>query len=159
MSKGVLQFWHIVAVASQVLPHFRHSRASFYANKLTESQLKAFFGWSGGSRMVATYVHLSGRDVDNAVLLANGIINEKGERTMPKLVSRICLKCGKTCEATATICQNCNTPLDIDPSKQFNELQDVKKELGLLKAFINYVSSKDDNMKGYLEKAANEMKG
>ena len=136
---------------------FRHSRASFYANKLTESQLKAFFGWSGGSRMVATYVHLSGRDVDNAVLLANGIINEKGERTMPKLVSRICLKCGKTCEATATICQNCNTPLDIDPSKQFNELQEVKKELGLLKSFINYVSSKDDKMKEYLERSAGEM--
>ena len=43
-------------------PHtFRHSRATFYANKLTEQQLKVFFGWTGDSRMAATYVHLSGR--------------------------------------------------------------------------------------------------
>ncbi|MDE1810668.1 MAG: tyrosine-type recombinase/integrase, partial [Candidatus Micrarchaeota archaeon] len=46
-------------------PHaFRHARATYYASRLTEQQLKAFFGWTGDSRMASTYVHLSGRDID-----------------------------------------------------------------------------------------------
>ncbi len=34
-------------IQKRIYPHlFRHSRASFYANKLTEQQLKVYFGWS-----------------------------------------------------------------------------------------------------------------
>jgi len=47
---------------------FRHSRATELANHLTEPQLKEFLGWSPHSRMPSLYVHLSGRDVDRAIL-------------------------------------------------------------------------------------------
>ncbi|WP_232820545.1 tyrosine-type recombinase/integrase [Halorussus litoreus] len=46
--------------------HFRHSRATHLANWLTEAQLCEWFGWVQGSRVPARYVHLSGRDIDNA---------------------------------------------------------------------------------------------
>ena len=50
-------------------PHiFRHSRATFLAKHLTESQLKQFFGWTQSSTMAARYVHLSGRDLDDTLL-------------------------------------------------------------------------------------------
>ena len=50
-------------------PHlFRHSRATFLAKHLTEAQMKEYFGWTQASDMAAIYVHLSGRDVDNALL-------------------------------------------------------------------------------------------
>jgi len=50
-------------------PHiFRHSRATFLAKHLTESQLKQFFGWTQSSNMAARYVHLSGRDLDLTIL-------------------------------------------------------------------------------------------
>ncbi|ETA68863.1 site-specific recombinase XerD [Methanolobus tindarius DSM 2278] len=52
---------------------FRHSRATHMANYLTEFQMCQYFGWTLGSDMPATYVHLSGRDVDDAVLKANGV--------------------------------------------------------------------------------------
>ena len=46
--------------------HFRHSRATYLANYLTEAQMCAWFGWVPGSRVPGRYVHLSGRDIDQA---------------------------------------------------------------------------------------------
>lgn len=46
--------------------HFRHSRATYLANYLTEAQMCEWFGWSPGSRVPGRYVHLSGRDIDRA---------------------------------------------------------------------------------------------
>lgn len=55
----------------RVNPHsFRHARASNLANVPTEAQMKEYLGWVGDSRMAATYVHLSGRNVDNALFQA-----------------------------------------------------------------------------------------
>lgn len=45
----------------------RHSRATFLATKLTEAQMNIIFGWKQGSDMPSIYVHLSGRDVDDAI--------------------------------------------------------------------------------------------
>lgn len=46
--------------------HFRHSRATYLANYLTEAQMCEWFGWVRGSRVPGRYVHLSGRDIDRA---------------------------------------------------------------------------------------------
>ncbi|MGM0388525.1 MAG: tyrosine-type recombinase/integrase [Natrinema limicola] len=46
--------------------HFRHRRATYLANYLTEAQLCEWFGWVQGSRVPGRYVHLSGRDIDRA---------------------------------------------------------------------------------------------
>jgi integrase/recombinase XerD len=51
--------------------HFRHSRATELAKSFTESQLCEYLGWVQGSKEAVTYVHLSGRDMDNAVLKMN----------------------------------------------------------------------------------------
>ncbi|MDP4197934.1 MAG: tyrosine-type recombinase/integrase, partial [Bacteroidota bacterium] len=61
-------------VNKKIHPHlFRHSRCTYMANYLTEAQMNAYFGWVQGSGMPSIYVHLSGRDIDDAVLKANGI--------------------------------------------------------------------------------------
>jgi integrase len=65
-------------IQKNVYPHLlRHSRATHLANILTEAQMKEFFGWTQGSNMASIYVHLSGRDVDDALLKAYGI--KKGD--------------------------------------------------------------------------------
>ena len=56
---------------------FRHSRASYLAQFLTESQMRVFFGWQGASNMVATYVHLSDRDVGDKILELSNMSTEK----------------------------------------------------------------------------------
>ncbi len=57
--------------------HFRHSRAIELAKSFTEAQLCEYFGWMQGSKEAATYVHLSGRDMDDATLKYYGIKNEE----------------------------------------------------------------------------------
>lgn len=71
-------------VSKRVNPHiFRHTRATHLARYLTDSQLKAFFGWSQGSTITRTYIHLSGQDVDDAILLA---YNKKRKESDGKIV-------------------------------------------------------------------------
>jgi len=65
-------------VTKKVNPHnFRHSQATLLAGKLTEQLLKMYFGWSGDSRMAATYVHMSNEQLTDAVIEARGIENGK----------------------------------------------------------------------------------
>ncbi len=52
----------------------RHTRATELANILTDAQMKEHLGWVQGSEMPSVYVHLSGRDVDSALLKAQGIM-------------------------------------------------------------------------------------
>ncbi|WP_049890857.1 tyrosine-type recombinase/integrase [Methanohalobium evestigatum] len=60
-------------INKRIHPHlFRHSRCTYMANYLTEAQMNHYFGWVQGSNMPSIYVHLSGRDIDDAILKANG---------------------------------------------------------------------------------------
>jgi site-specific recombinase XerD len=62
-------------INKKIHPHlFRHSRCTYMANYLTEAQMNLYFGWVQGSDMPSVYVHLSGRDVDDAILKANGVL-------------------------------------------------------------------------------------
>ena len=105
-------------IDKRIYPHlFRHSRATSYANRLTEQQLKNVFGWTGDSSMAATYVHLSQRDVDKAVMEANGM---KVFDTEPetKLKSRICPKCRSINGMDFSFCSKCGSALDIGVALQ-----------------------------------------
>jgi site-specific recombinase XerD len=65
-------------INKKVYPHLlRHSRATHLASFLTEAQMKEFFGWTQSSNMASIYVHLSGRDVDNALLKIYGLKKEE----------------------------------------------------------------------------------
>lgn len=98
-------------IPKRVYPHlFRHSRATYYANKLTEPQLKKFFGWVPDSNMTETYVHLSGRDIDGAVLKANGIDKVREQKT--KLKWRVCLRCRSRNTPDAVYCNMCAKRID-----------------------------------------------
>jgi integrase len=99
-------------INKRIHPHlFRHSRCTFIANYLTEAQMNIYFGWIQGSNMPGVYVHLSGRDVDYAILKANGvldkdtktpIVNSVTESPKLDLSSIIEAKVGKLVEAKIT---------------------------------------------------------
>ena len=112
LSKMIKEMATKAGIQKRVYPNlFRHSRVFYYANKLTEQQLKAFFGWTGGSQMAATYVHLSGRDIDNAVLQANGakVDNSVIE---PKLKVKVCRRCQFSNPIESKYCNRCGAPLN-----------------------------------------------
>ena len=113
-------------IKKRIHPHlFRHSRATHMANTLTEQQLKMLFGWAGDSKMASVYVHLSGRDLDDAVLRANGLVSVNKEPEKPLLTLKRCLKCHSNNEATNKFCKNCGSPLDVSTKEQIERLENV----------------------------------
>ncbi|MFH0737097.1 MAG: site-specific integrase [Candidatus Micrarchaeota archaeon] len=120
----------IAGIKKRVYPHlFRHSRATALANKLTEAQMKEFFGWTQGSDMAATYVHLSGRDVDSTLLQMYSMKDVPVQKEV-KLDIRICLRCKEKNSPTQSFCGRCGNPLDEklileDPNKKPNELMNA----------------------------------
>ncbi|MCW6159507.1 MAG: tyrosine-type recombinase/integrase [Candidatus Micrarchaeales archaeon] len=115
-------------IDKRIYPHlFRHSRASYYANKMTEQQLKSLFGWAGDSRMASTYVHLSGRDIDSAAMQANGL-KPKEIDSKPKLSAVECKRCRNKNEPNAAYCASCGAPLEIQNAMRIKEETEKTKE-------------------------------
>ncbi len=107
-------------------PHnFRHSRATHLANDLTEAQLCEFFGWTQGSDQASTYVHLSGRDIDKAILKTYGI--EEGEQKKEKNVLKPikCPRCEEVNEATNKFCRRCGRVIDEEAETEL-----IRKDTG-----------------------------
>jgi len=120
----------MAGIKKRVHPHlFRHSRATALAIKLTEHQMKEYFGWTQGSDMAATYVHLSGRDVDSTLLQMYSLKDVPVQKEV-KLDIRICMRCKEKNSPTQSFCGKCGNPLDErqlleDPNKKPNELMNA----------------------------------
>ena len=100
-------------IKKRVHPHlFRHTRATHLANSLTEAQMREFFGWTKRSEIPAVYVHLSGRDIDQALLKHYGVkaAEEKQGEEVLKLAE--CPRCKFVNPAGAKFCMRCSMVLD-----------------------------------------------
>jgi len=96
-----------------VNPHnFRHSRATELAKHLTEAQLCQVMGWVQGSKQTGTYVHLSQRDTDEAILKIYGLL-EKKEKQQNRLMTITCPRCGRDNPPNNRICMFCGMALDV----------------------------------------------
>jgi ribosomal protein L40E len=107
-------------LSKKVHPHkLRHSRATFLASKLTEAQMNQVFGWKQGSDMPSIYVHLSGRDLDDAILGVYGL--RKVEDKEPKLKPKICPRCNTSNSFDARFCMKCGLALDLRAAQEIEE--------------------------------------
>ena len=79
-----------------------------------ESHLKGVGGWTSDSRMPGVYIHLSGIDVEETVLRANGV---EMEPPKPTLRPMTCSRCGFVNEPTAIYCSKCGTGLREKPDE------------------------------------------
>jgi integrase/recombinase XerD len=98
----------------------RHSRATELATILTEAQMKEHFGWVPGSYMPSTYVHLSGRDVDGAILKAHGISVDEGSMSGAKITLTKCPRCAKDITSEDQFCPACGMVLDAKVAVQLD---------------------------------------
>ncbi len=120
-------------IKKRVNPHlFRHSRATALANKLTEAQMKEYFGWTQSSEMASVYVHLSGRDVDSAILQLHGLKNGQ-EKKEDSFRAKDCHRCKQPNSPTSKFCTKCGAVLQLEVALQIeNECKkgnDVLNEL------------------------------
>ena len=108
--------------------HYRHSRASHLATELKEAQLCEWFGWVQGSDVPARYVHLSGRDIDNAYDQMHGLYEPEEDEETPDVVE--CSRCSELNEPSASYCIRCGFALDQETAAEIEEQaeQDVKED-------------------------------
>jgi integrase/recombinase XerD len=101
-------------IRKRLNPHiFRHSRATFLAHHLTESQMKEFFGWVQASDMAGIYVHMSGRDVDSHLLAkVYGVRPNGNGENETVLKPRTCPRCNQSNAPTNRFCSVCGMVLD-----------------------------------------------
>jgi len=99
--------------------HYRHSRASHLATELKEAQLCEWFGWVQGSDVPARYVHLSGRDIDNAYDQMHGLYEPDDDEQHPDVVE--CPRCQELNEPDAAYCMRCGFALDQETAAELEE--------------------------------------
>lgn len=115
LNKKLKQYAEQAGIKRRIYPHlFRHSRATALASKLTEAQMKEHFGWVQSSDMASVYVHLSGRDVDEALLKTYGITVKEEQKKEENLKPRTCPRCKVANSPISKFCQRCGTVLDVE---------------------------------------------
>jgi integrase len=130
-------------IEKKVNPHsFRHDRATHLAANFTEQQLKVFLGWSPTSTQPATYVHLSGKNLDDAVLNMYGI--KKDQEGPEFLKPGVCPRCRELTAVNANFCLKCGMPLD----KEFENRIDANFK----EASIKVIDFNDPDIKAQLLK-------
>jgi hypothetical protein len=114
--------------------HFRHSRASELAQKLTESQLCEYLGWVQGSGQASTYVHLSGKNIDDAILKMHGL--KKDDDVVKRFSPIECPRCKTVNDPSSKFCSQCGMGLDERTMIEFDkEKEKAAKEGFMLQQF------------------------
>ena len=118
-------------IKKRIHPHlFRHTRATILASKVTEAPLESQMGWVHGSKQTRTYVHLSLRDQDNAILKAYGVkVNE--DQTINEDRPKECPRCHALNPSDAQYCRNCWMPFDVKVALEMEEKE--KKTIEAIK--------------------------
>ena len=111
--------------------HFRHSRATELAKKFTEAQLCNYMGWVIGSREAATYVHLSGRDIDSQILEMYGL-RENEEKEIERFKPIDCPRCNTVNDPAARFCDNCGLGLDEKSILEYDQKKQEATDIGLV---------------------------
>ena len=116
-------------ITKRIYPHlFRHTRASILASRVAEAPLEAQMGWVPGTKQMATYVHLSGKQTDMAILKAYGVEVQESGITEPKPVK--CPRCGELNPSEGSYCRKCWLPLTIEATLDLKEKEEhIQKEL------------------------------
>ncbi len=138
-------------------PHFfRHSRATFLANYLTEFQMNQYFGWIQGSDMPSTYVHMSGKSLDKSILALNGIKQEQG--TAESCLSpKICPRCDTVNASSSKFCTKCAGLLDVKTALEIQHKTEIERKENASTNRIMETLMKDKEFKDLLMRKACEL--
>jgi len=129
MKENLKELAERAGIKKRVYPYlFRHSRATKLANHLTEAQLKQLFGWTQDSRMASTYIHLSGRDVDDALLRLHGIVKDN-DGIEERFKLNVCPRCKHKNSPESKFCNACGLCLDMTTAVQLENLRNRADKL------------------------------
>ena len=125
----LMRLFEKAGIKKRFNPHmFRHSRATFLADHLTEFQMNQYFGWIQGSDMPATYVHMSGQNIDASMLELNGIKVPKNSKES-SLKPIICPRCDTINPHDSKFCNKCAGILDLKTAYELETKVDAEKKI------------------------------
>jgi integrase/recombinase XerD len=128
-------------VKKRIWPYlFRHTRNTELSTMLTEAPFCGYAGWRIGSKMPSYYVHLSAKNVDDAVLKSYGLKKgeEDGEKDNESQLPRQCLRCGSMNSPTQEICIKCGLALTLEAALRADDR--LKRIEAVQHAIVQYVS-------------------
>ena len=105
----------------------RHSRATDLAPKMTEANMCSYLGWSKGSRMPGRYIHMSGKETDDIILMENGLYSKESV-IETSLIPIKCGRCFNMNEATNKYCRVCGLPLSNEEANKVIQADMNRKE-------------------------------
>ncbi len=116
-------------ITKKVNPHnFRKGSATAAASYLSESQLDERFGWVIGSKVKRVYIHLAGKNVDDAYRKMHGKnIKEENKDSMLKPIK--CKICDFVNGAGANFCGKCLKPLNIKVAMEQQKKKEISVEI------------------------------
>lgn len=110
-----------VGLGKRVFFHlFRHSSATQACTLLTQAQMNHMFGWKQGSRMPSVYIHLAGKDVDEAIFALNGM-KKKPDKKDEIFKPNICPRCDEKNSPDSKFCNLCGAVLNLKTSLRLEE--------------------------------------
>ena len=138
-------------IMKNVYPHaFRHGKLTDLSKHgFNEMELRIFAGWTKESQMPATYLHLSGADIEKKILANNGIIEDELNKPVCSLQPVTCPRCSTKNPVGSKYCSCCSMVLDqkvavaMDTDKSYiaktftAALEDADVRDMLKKLFIN----------------------
>ena len=115
----------------------RHSSLTEKTNLLTDHQLTKYAGWVPSTKRRETYIHMSGKEVNNPLLQYHGI----EIITKPKPTRKECSKCGCINAVENSICSQCSFVLNArawheTKSEEEQEKKDLNLTISVLKQKI-----------------------
>jgi len=126
----------------KVTPHIlRHTRATHLASKLTESEMCHYLGWQLGSDMPKVYVHLSGRDIDNAIYSKVYGLKIEDSKKDDSIKPVSCPRCKENCGPSSEYCYRCGMPL-----KEEKIFSMERNSIGLRKEFLDIAKEGPDRI-------------
>lgn len=161
LDKGLISYRRIAKILEQTAQragikkpinphHFRHSRATYNAQFLTEAQMKEYFGWKQDSDMAARYVHLSGKQVDDAILKMYGLKKQEDEKETLK--REACPRCKNINDVNHQFCQKCWLPLTNTAAIEAQETQSKdQKTMVLLMKFLEEFKENPESLERMLQ--------
>ncbi|MDA8054689.1 MAG: tyrosine-type recombinase/integrase [Thermoplasmatales archaeon] len=136
--RGKLDYWDVnsmlrrtkerAGLTRRIHAHgFRHTAATLLAPRVSQTVLENQLGWRPGSKMSATYVHLSGKAQDIAML--KGLGKEVKEEDVGKMTfPKECPRCHTSNASDATYCRNCWLPFDLKLALEEEEKEKKREE-------------------------------
>lgn len=111
-------------IKKNVHPHaFRHGKLTDLVKQgFKEMELRIIAGWGSDSSMPATYIHLSGDDVDKKQLQIAGFKDDETEAIQDDIKPVECPRCKTKNPHDAKYCSTCSMVLDAETAIKLDEV-------------------------------------